>query len=107
MAAADLVVGRSGASVLEVAALGKPAVLVPYPYATAGHQLRNAEWMAAAGAAEIIRDEQLSGRVLRSRVEALMADRQRLADMARASAGLADRCGADRIADEIFRIARK
>ena len=63
-AAADLVVGRSGASVLEVAALGKPALLVPYPYATGDHQLKNAEWMAAAGAAEIILDSDLNAAVL-------------------------------------------
>ena len=104
-AAADLVVGRSGASVLEVAALGKPALLVPYPYATADHQLKNAEWMAAAGAADVILDRELNGAVLKARVEALLGDRQRLAAMAAASAGLGRRDGAGRIADEIFRMA--
>lgn len=104
IAAADLVVGRSGASVLELAALGKPAILVPYPYATAGHQQRNAEWMAAAGAAEVIRDEELGPGTLKSRVEALLGDRGRLGRMAAASAGLADGDGARRVSDEIFRI---
>jgi UDP-N-acetylglucosamine--N-acetylmuramyl-(pentapeptide) pyrophosphoryl-undecaprenol N-acetylglucosamine transferase len=104
-AAADLVVGRSGASVLELAALGKPAVLIPYPFATADHQLKNAEWMAEAGAAEIILDSELDGTVLKQRVEALMGDRQRLASMAAASSVLGKRDGATRIADEIYKLA--
>lgn len=106
MAAADLVVGRSGASVLEVAALGKAAILVPYPYATADHQTRNAEWMAAAGAAEIIPDGQLDAQTLRSHVEALLGDPGKLSTMSRAGAGLCDLGGAEKIADEIFKIAR-
>lgn len=104
-AAADLVVARSGASVQETAALGKPALLVPYPYATADHQRRNAEWMAGAGAAEIIDDAELSGELLRDRVARLLADRGRLEEMARCSAGLGRRDGAGRIAAEVFRLA--
>ncbi|MHB1149376.1 MAG: UDP-N-acetylglucosamine--N-acetylmuramyl-(pentapeptide) pyrophosphoryl-undecaprenol N-acetylglucosamine transferase [Thermoleophilia bacterium] len=102
MAAADLVVGRSGASVLEVSALGKPAILVPYPHATADHQLQNAQWMAAAGAARIIIDAELSARTLSAAVTGLLADREQLAAMAAASAGLTERGGADRIASVIF-----
>ncbi len=105
-AAADLVVGRSGASILEVAALGKPALLVPYPYATADHQRKNAEWMAAAGAAEVILDSEVSGALLKKKIESLLADRERLAAMAAASARLGSRDGAEAIADEIYKIAR-
>jgi len=105
MAAADLVIGRSGASVLEVAALGKPAVLIPYPYATADHQLKNAEWMAETGAAEIILDADIDGAMLKSKVEALLGDRQRLAAMAAASSVLGKRDGASHIADEVFTLA--
>lgn len=104
MAAADLVVGRSGASVLEVSALGKPAILVPYPYATADHQLQNAQWMTAAGAARIITDAELSARTLSAAIAGLLADRARLAAMAAASAGLTERGGAARIATEIYEI---
>ncbi len=106
MAAADLVVGRSGASVQELTALGKPALLVPYPFATAGHQLRNAEWMAAAGAAEIVPDSGLTGAVLKERIESLLGDRERLARMGAASASLGRRDGAGRIADEIFKLVQ-
>ena len=105
MAAADLVVGRAGASVMEVAALGKPALLVPYPHATADHQMRNAEWMAAAGAAEIIPDRQLTGEVLKDRIAGLLGAPARLRKMAAASAALGRRDGAGRIADEVFRLA--
>ena len=50
-AAADLVLARSGGSVWELAAAGKPAVLVPYPFATADHQSKNARFFERAGGA--------------------------------------------------------
>lgn len=105
MAAADLVVGRAGASVMELAALGKPALLVPYPHATADHQMRNAEWMAAAGAAVIVPDRQLTGEVLGDRIASLLGSPERLRRMAAASAALGRRDGADRIAVQVFRLA--
>ena len=49
LAACDLVLGRSGGSIFEFTAAGRPAVLVPYPYATADHQRANARWMAGGG----------------------------------------------------------
>ena len=104
-AAADLVVARSGASILELAAQGKPALLIPYPYATADHQRKNAEWMASAGAAEVILDSELDGAVLGERVKALLADRSRLEAMGRACDGIVARDGADRIAAEIITMA--
>ena len=64
MAAADLVVARSGGSVAELAALGKPAILVPYPYATADHQRKNAQEMVAGGAALLVDDAELDGALL-------------------------------------------
>ena len=54
--ASDLVVARSGGSVFEIAAHGRPMVLVPYPFATADHQTRNASFMERAGAAVVISD---------------------------------------------------
>ncbi len=52
---ADLVLARSGAStVAELCAAGKPALLVPFPEATDDHQRKNAEIMAAGGAARIL-----------------------------------------------------
>src|SRR4029077_9538779 len=59
LAACDLVLGRSGGSIFDFTAAGRPAILVPYPHATADHQSANAEWMRAAGAATVLRDEEL------------------------------------------------
>jgi UDP-N-acetylglucosamine--N-acetylmuramyl-(pentapeptide) pyrophosphoryl-undecaprenol N-acetylglucosamine transferase len=109
LAACDLVLARSGGSIFEVAAAGRPAVLVPYPHATAGHQSANAAWMADAGAATTIRDEELSPARLEAEVAALLGDGsagegdpERLAAMARASAALAMPDAARRIADEVL-----
>jgi UDP-N-acetylglucosamine--N-acetylmuramyl-(pentapeptide) pyrophosphoryl-undecaprenol N-acetylglucosamine transferase len=61
-AAADIVVARAGASTLaELAALGKPAVLVPYPFATDDHQRKNAEGYVALGAGRLLPDAELNG----------------------------------------------
>lgn len=87
--AADLVVSRAGGSVFEIAAAGRPAILVPYPHAAADHQAGNAHWMEQAGAAIVLADDQLSGARLASEVDRLLDDRERLAQMARASASIA------------------
>jgi UDP-N-acetylglucosamine--N-acetylmuramyl-(pentapeptide) pyrophosphoryl-undecaprenol N-acetylglucosamine transferase len=60
LAACDLVLARSGGSIFEVTAAGRPAILVPYPHATADHQSANAAWMSKAGAAETVADAELS-----------------------------------------------
>ena len=77
--AADLCVARAGGSIFEVAAHGRPAILVPYPHATADHQTANARWMADGGAATVIADADLTPERLRAEVDALMADPARLA----------------------------
>ena len=106
LAAADLVLGRSGGSIFEVTAAGRPAILVPYPHATADHQSANAAWMVEAGAAELIEDETLSAALLTERVGELLGDGERLAAMSRASASLARPDAARRIADEVLAAAR-
>ncbi len=102
LAACDLVLARSGGSIFEVTAAGRPAILVPYPHATADHQRGNAEWMAGAGAAEIVADADLDAPALAQRVADLFADEARLAAMSRASAALARPDAARRIADEVL-----
>ena len=67
-AAADLVVARAGASsIAEVSVCGLPAILVPYPYATAGHQEANARAMQRAGGATVLPDDELSADSLTAR----------------------------------------
>jgi UDP-N-acetylglucosamine--N-acetylmuramyl-(pentapeptide) pyrophosphoryl-undecaprenol N-acetylglucosamine transferase len=100
--ASDLVVARSGGSVFEIAAAGRPAVLIPYPYATADHQTTNAQYMAQAGAAIVIPDSELTGPRLAREVGSLLADSGRLAAMARASAELARPDAAKDIAAEVL-----
>lgn len=99
LAAADLVVSRSGGTVFEIAAVGRPAIFVPYPHATGDHQTKNAGWMARAGAAVVLADEECTGPRLRELVGALLADRDRLRAMADASAALGRPEAADRVAE--------
>ncbi len=103
--AADLVVARSGGSVFEIAAHGRPMVLIPYPHATADHQTRNARYFERAGAAIVIPDPELTGPRLAQEVGRLLGDRGRLAAMARASAGMARPEAARAIAAEVLAAA--
>ncbi len=104
MAAADLVVARSGGSVAELTALGRPAILVPYPHATADHQRKNAREMVDAGAALLVDDAELNGDLLGSLVADVLGDEDRLRAMAAASAALGRPDAARRVADEIEHI---
>jgi UDP-N-acetylglucosamine--N-acetylmuramyl-(pentapeptide) pyrophosphoryl-undecaprenol N-acetylglucosamine transferase len=102
LAACDLVVARSGGSIFEVTAAGRPAILVPYPHATADHQTANAAWMVDEGAAETIEDTVLDAELLARRVGNLLENEERLAAMSQASAALARPDAAKRIADEVL-----
>ena len=107
LAASDLVVARAGGSIFEVAAHGRPAILVPYPRATRNHQAANARWMERAGAAVVIEDSQLTPVRLAHEVAALLGDKGRLAAMARASAELARPDAARDIASEVLAAAAR
>lgn len=105
LAAADLVLARSGGSIFEVAAAGRPAILVPYPHAAGRHQDHNAEWMAAAGAAVVIADDRLDGRSLAATVSALLGDPSRLEAMGSAAAALARPEAAAEVAAELLALS--
>lgn len=105
LAAADLTVARAGGSIFEVAAHGLPAVLVPYPHATADHQTANARWMADGGAAVIVRDGELTPQKLDEVVGGLLRDTAKLAAMAQASRALAKPDAARDIAREVLAAA--
>jgi UDP-N-acetylglucosamine--N-acetylmuramyl-(pentapeptide) pyrophosphoryl-undecaprenol N-acetylglucosamine transferase len=106
LAASDLVVARSGGSVFEVAAAGLPAILVPYPHATADHQTGNARWMADAGAAIVVPDAELDAARLAREVDALLGEPERLERMAAASRALARPDAAARIAEGVISLTR-
>jgi UDP-N-acetylglucosamine--N-acetylmuramyl-(pentapeptide) pyrophosphoryl-undecaprenol N-acetylglucosamine transferase len=105
LAGADLVVARAGGSVFEIAASGTPAILVPYPNASADHQTENARWMERAGAAVVVPDSELDARRLAREVAELLGDRARLATMATASLALARPDAAKDIAEELLAAA--
>lgn len=89
LACADLVLSRSGASFLaELVSRGLPAILVPYPFAAANHQYKNACSLEQAGAAVVIENSVLTGQLLYDTVVALIHNKERLIKMAAASAGM-------------------
>ena len=102
LAAADLVVARAGGSIWELAAAGKPALLVPYPHATADHQTKNARHFERAGAVAVVREAELD---LRREVDALLSDPDRLRSMGEAMRSLARPDAADVIAEELIALA--
>jgi UDP-N-acetylglucosamine--N-acetylmuramyl-(pentapeptide) pyrophosphoryl-undecaprenol N-acetylglucosamine transferase len=106
MRAADLVVARGGATTLaELAAAGRPAILVPLPTAADDHQRKNAEVIARAGGAEVIDQRELSGAHLADRILALAADRERRCQMSLAIRTFARPDAAARIADRVEQLA--
>ncbi len=101
--AANLVVARSGSSVWELAAAGKPAILVPYPFATADHQALNAEYFVKAGGAMMIRDLELDD--VPDRVRSLLDDAPRLEQMGEAMLRVAKPNAAEEIAEGLIALA--
>ena len=104
LGAADLVLARSGGGVWELAAAGKPAILVPYPFATADHQTRNARYFQDAGGAILVPETDL-GRVPEI-VRSLLDDPRRLTEMGEAMLRVARPDAADEIAEELIALAR-
>src|SRR5437762_11132150 len=87
---ADVVVCRAGATTLaEITAAGKAAILIPLPTATDDHQRKNAEALAASGAADVLLQRDMTGTVLAKRILALASDRERRRRMAQAARALA------------------
>jgi len=97
-AVADLVIARAGASSLtEIAMVGQPAILVPYPYAADDHQTRNAEVFAAAGAAKLVHERDLVAAGLAALTSSILSDLPTYKRMAKAAHALAVPDAADRV----------
>jgi UDP-N-acetylglucosamine--N-acetylmuramyl-(pentapeptide) pyrophosphoryl-undecaprenol N-acetylglucosamine transferase len=103
LAAADLAVSRAGGTVWELAAAGTPAILVPYPHATADHQTLNARHFERGGGAELVPDTEVDR--IPALVDELLADPARLAVMRDAMLALARPDAAEVIADELVALA--
>lgn len=107
MKQADLVICRAGATTLaELAATGRPAVLVPFPSASDDHQRKNAAVLVTAGAAGMIDQRELSGERLAQTVSGLLGDQARLAAMSESMRGFARPDAARVIVDRILELAR-
>lgn len=107
-AAADLCVCRAGAgTVVELCALGKPSVLVPFPFAANDHQRYNAEAVVASGGARMVLDCELSGTAVAEIIRTYLRDREGLEVMARRAKALAKPGAAIRLADLVTQTARQ
>ena len=104
LAAADLAVSRAGGTVWELAAAGMPAILVPYPHATADHQTLNARHFERGGGAVMVPDAEVDR--VPTLVDQLLRDPARLAGMGEAMLALSRPDAADEIADELVALAR-
>jgi UDP-N-acetylglucosamine--N-acetylmuramyl-(pentapeptide) pyrophosphoryl-undecaprenol N-acetylglucosamine transferase len=105
---ADLVICRSGAgAVAELAAAGKPAILVPFPYAAHQHQLRNAQAFAAAGAAKVVLDHEMTGENLFQETQLLASEAGLLEKMGQAARSLARPEAARQAASALEQAARR
>ena len=104
ISSADLVLARSGSTVWEVAAAGRPAIFVPYPFATGDHQARNAEHFVRAGGAIMVRELDLAD--VPDLVRSLLDDPERLQKMSDAMLRAARPNAAVEIADELISMAQ-
>jgi UDP-N-acetylglucosamine--N-acetylmuramyl-(pentapeptide) pyrophosphoryl-undecaprenol N-acetylglucosamine transferase len=103
LAVADLAISRAGGTVWELAAAGTPAILVPYPHATADHQALNARYFEEGGGAVVVRQDDLTR--VPALVDELLRDRKRLQAMSESMQALAKPDAAVVVADELVRLA--
>jgi UDP-N-acetylglucosamine--N-acetylmuramyl-(pentapeptide) pyrophosphoryl-undecaprenol N-acetylglucosamine transferase len=100
MTEAQLVIARAGASTIaDLTAIGRPAILIPYPHAAEDHQTANARGMVEAGAAILIPESRLEVEILRDQVALVLGHPDGAADMSRAALSLGRPDAADRLAD--------
>ncbi|MGC9326535.1 MAG: undecaprenyldiphospho-muramoylpentapeptide beta-N-acetylglucosaminyltransferase [Candidatus Hinthialibacter sp.] len=102
---ANVVISRAGSgSLAEIALWGLPSILVPYPFASENHQTKNAQTWAAAGAAFMIEEKDLTSARLADHLAALLSDADQRTAMSRRAAALARRDAAHMIAGELVRL---
>ena len=105
LASADLVISRAGGSTLaEILARGLPSILIPFPYSSEGHQDKNARSIEGAGAAIVLKNDELSRDSLLCIIRELLADKERLMTIAGAAKGLSSPEASKTIIDSIYEI---
>ncbi|NNG04330.1 MAG: undecaprenyldiphospho-muramoylpentapeptide beta-N-acetylglucosaminyltransferase [Inquilinus sp.] len=106
MAEAHLVICRAGASTIaELTAIGRPAILIPFPFAMDDHQTANARALETAGGGWLMPQEALDPAGLGSRIEALLAAPETLAEAAAKARAFGTSAAADRLADAVLDLA--
>jgi UDP-N-acetylglucosamine--N-acetylmuramyl-(pentapeptide) pyrophosphoryl-undecaprenol N-acetylglucosamine transferase len=104
---ADLLVCRAGAtSIAEITACGKAAVYIPFPFAVADHQTKNAEALAAAGAAVMLPQKEMDGRRLAAIITDFFNSPEKIRAMERASAQLGHPYAARQVVDECINMMK-
>ena len=102
MQISDLVVCRSGAmTITEIAILGKPAIFIPFPFATENHQEYNAQVLKNVGSAEIIQDKNLTYTSLNNEINNMIKDKEKLAQMGEKAMSVAKENVEEKIYQEI------
>jgi UDP-N-acetylglucosamine--N-acetylmuramyl-(pentapeptide) pyrophosphoryl-undecaprenol N-acetylglucosamine transferase len=105
-AATDLILARSGAStVAELAASGKPSLLVPLPTAADDHQRKNAEVLVAGGAAKMLLEQDMTGPALLAALSGLLKNREELEAMSGRARTFAHPQAAAKIAEMVAVLA--
>ena len=103
----DVIVARSGAmTITEISNLGKPAILVPLPNVSHDHQLYNAKALEKVGAAKIILDNEINGKILNKTVEEIILDKQKMKEMGKNALKISTRDAEDKIYKEIKKLVK-
>lgn len=106
-AVADIVIARAGATTLaELTAVGKPAILIPYPYAAGDHQKMNARKLSDLGGARMISDRELTGELLAGNIKGLYADKTAMSEMLKVSKSLGKPEAAQRVVDVVMSLLK-
>ena len=103
----DLVVARSGAmTITEIANVGKPAIFIPFPFATENHQEYNAKVLEKIGAAKIILDKDLNAKNLNQTIENLVQDKKKLKQMGEKASSISISQVEKKIYEEIRKVVK-
>ncbi|MGD1074954.1 MAG: glycosyltransferase, partial [Thermodesulfovibrionales bacterium] len=107
-AVADLVISRAGATTLaELTSVGKPAILIPYPYAASRHQELNAQRLSEMGAVRVVLDHELDGEILAKNIRELYTDTRMRIEMQRSSRSLGRPEAAHKVVDILMSLIRQ
>ena len=103
----DLMIGRAGATTIaELTTIGRPAVLIPFPFAADDHQTHNARYLVENGAARLLQQKDTTPQLVASVLSELCSDRAVLQAMASASRRLGKPDAATNIAEEVLKLAQ-